>query len=233
MSSTATQVETEQMVPEESNGPTEQEVTQNQIVGKSPRSVVYVDPSEALLVVDIVHEYLPTCPSITIPVLHLVEQHPSGVWKFKSYWKRLVIAPHLMIRMRTLFEEHELDAEHYEELNSAVMGGFEKDSDDVLWFALSMFPMVPIPAGTILDVITASTVKHIDVNVNFQGRAQRILTTALNGSSLQTGTESPQKESQQNDVGSMAGPSTAGSLLTTSPRFLSSLTPSQVPSKRL
>ena len=200
------------MVPEESNGPTEQEVTQNQIVGKSPRSVVYVDPSEALLVVDIVHEYLPTCPSITIPVLHLVEQHPSGVWKFKSYWKRLVIAPHLMIRMRALFEEHELDAELYEELNSAVMGGFEKDSDDVLWFALSMFPMVPIPAGTILDVITASTVKHIDVNVNFQGRAQRILTTALNGSSLQTGIENPRKENPQNAVGSMAGPSTAGCL---------------------
>ena len=79
MSSTTVQVETEQ-----------EEATQNPIVGKSPKSVMYVDPTEVLLVIDIHHkrlEHLPNGPRITIPVLQLVKQHPSGAWKIKSYWK--------------------------------------------------------------------------------------------------------------------------------------------------
>ena len=205
MSSTATQVETEQLASTESNMPMEDTgEVQIPIVGRSPRSIVYLDPKETLLVIDVVHKHLPPCPSITIPVLRLVEQHPGDVWKFKAQWKRNVLAPPLLDRMQALFEAHELDMDLFEDLRSVVMGDLGRDSAGVFWFALSTFPVVPLHGETMLDLLTESTAKYIYMEMHFQGHAQRVLTSALRGVSSESGsvTEDPRKA-----AGSAQGPS--------------------------
>ena len=80
MSSTATQVETEQLASAESNIPMEDAgEVQIPIVGRSPRSIAYLDPKETLLVIDVVHKHLPPCPGITIPVLRLPTPTPPAL----------------------------------------------------------------------------------------------------------------------------------------------------------
>ena len=206
MSSTATQVETERLASEESNELTEPAETQNPVVEQCPSPVEFVDLTDVLLIVSIAHKQLPACPKIAIPVLHLVERQSNGTWQFKARWKRNIVASHLMTQVQAIFEEHDLDANLFEELDDVVMGESEGSSIDVFWFSLSMHPVIPLPAEIMLNVITTSTVKHIGVNANFQGRAQRLLTTALLGVSSGSGTGSPQE-----DVGVSSG-STTGSL---------------------
>ena len=184
MSSTATTVKVEHLAPVESNGAMESEGVQHSTAGQPTKSVVSPDPDNAegaLLVMSIVHKHLRNRPVATIPVSRLIEQRNGGMWRFRSRWKRNIIAPCLMARVQTVFEELEIGMVFCNELYDAVTADPEEDPQDPFWFAFEDYPMVPLRGDAMLDTFSQPPTKYINMDVHFQGRAQHILTSALLG----------------------------------------------------